>query len=83
MLPKLTLYVKSGCGWCEEAEDWLTERGYEFERIDVSMDREAFAHMRALSGQTKAPTMTADDELLADFDVGQLEVWLKKHGWFK
>lgn len=82
-IPLFTLYVKSGCPWCEEAEDWLNEHGYRYESVDVNHDRAAFARMRELSGQTKAPTMTAGDELLADFDTGQLEIWLKRHGWFK
>jgi hypothetical protein len=37
--------------------------------------------MRTVSGQTYAPTLElADGSVLADFDVGELEVFLKQHG---
>ena len=36
--------------------------------------------MRELSDQTYVPTLVAGDEVLANFDTDQLEVFLKKHG---
>jgi glutaredoxin len=71
------LYVKSACSWCDEAEDYLRARGIAYDRANVSADRAAFAAMVELSGQTKAPTMDWDGEVLADFGVDELEAFLR------
>lgn len=79
--PHFTLYVKPGCGWCDDATGWLDEHGYTYDEIDVNSDAAAFAQMRRISGQTKCPTIVAGDEMLPDFDTGQLKGFLREHGW--
>jgi glutaredoxin 3 len=74
-----TIYVKSGCPWCEEALEFLDAHKLAYDKIVVSGDKEAFDEMVKLSGQTKAPTMDWDGEVLADFGAAELEVFLKKH----
>ncbi len=79
MKPKrVRLFVKPYCGWCHEAADWLEERGIEFESLDVISDRKAREEMVELSGQTLAPVIDVDGEVLADFDTDQLEEFWKK-----
>jgi glutaredoxin len=74
----MKLYVKIWCPWCIEAIDWLKARGYDFQLIDVLADADAFAHMRQISGQSLTPTLEMDNgDVLADFDVGQLEKFLR------
>ncbi|MCD6049964.1 MAG: glutaredoxin [Verrucomicrobia bacterium] len=70
---KVRLFIKPWCGWCDEAIEWLEERHIEFEQLDVTSDGKAQREMLALTGQTKAPCIDIDGEILADFDVGQLE----------
>jgi glutaredoxin len=70
------LFVKPWCGWCQEAERWLQERGIAYEKLDVLANSAARVEMRQLSGQGLAPVMDVDGEILADFDTGQLaEFW--------
>jgi glutaredoxin 3 len=76
--PRPFLYVKSGCPWCDEAEDYLKERGIAYGSVDVNDDPAAFAEMKRLSGQTKAPTMRWDDEILADFGAQELDEFLRE-----
>lgn len=77
----MNLFVKPGCSWCFEAVDWLRERGLEFREIDVFNEPGAFARMREISGQSLAPTLEMPDgAVLADFDVGQLEKFLRERG---
>jgi glutaredoxin 3 len=71
------LYVKNGCPWCVEAEDFLKEHGIAYDRLDVLSNRKAFQEMQELSGQTKAPTMDWDGEVLADFGAAELEEFLR------
>jgi glutaredoxin 3 len=77
----MILYVKPGCSWCIEALRWMKERRLDFRVLDVFAEPAAFSRMRTVSGQTLAPTLElADGSVLADFDVGQLEVFLKERG---
>lgn len=66
------LYVKSGCPWCVEVEQYLKQHEIEVETVVVSGNPEAMAEMVALSGQSKAPTLDWEGEVLADFGVDEL-----------
>ena len=76
----MTLYSREWCSWCIDAKDYLSERGYRFDVIDVGRDREAYAEMTELSEQTYVPTLVAGDEVLSNFDTDQLEKFLTEHG---
>jgi glutaredoxin len=76
----MKVYVKVWCPWCVEAIGWLKERGYHFEVVDVLADSKAYQHMQDISGQSRTPTLETENGLvLADFDVGQLEKFLRSH----
>jgi glutaredoxin len=76
----LTLYSRAMCGWCIDAKEYLSERGYRFTEIDVGRDRDAYEEMAELSDQTYVPTLVAGEEVLANFDTDQLEKFLNEHG---
>lgn len=75
----ITLYSRAMCSWCEDAKEYLTERGYQFTEIDVGRDRAAYQEMKELSDQTYVPTLVAGEEVLANFDTDQLERFLNEH----
>ncbi len=79
MATDLKLYSREWCSWCIDAKDYLTERGYAFAEIDVGRDRGAYEEMKELSDQTYVPTLVAGGEVLANFDTGQLEKFLRAH----
>lgn len=66
------LYVKNGCPWCVEVEQYLKQRTIKVERVVVSGNAEAMSEMVALSGQSKAPTLDWEGVVLADFGVDEL-----------
>ncbi|MEY4483311.1 MAG: hypothetical protein RL693_763 [Verrucomicrobiota bacterium] len=74
----IRLFIKSGCPWCDEAMDWLNAKGITYTVLDVNRDAEARKEMQELTGQSKAPCIDVDDEILADFGADELEVWWKK-----
>jgi glutaredoxin len=76
---ELTLYSRKWCSWCIDAKDYLEEKGYRFQEIDVGIDRKAYEDMRKLSAQTYVPTFVAGDKVLANFDTNQLEKFLSEH----
>ncbi len=75
---KPRVFVKPGCPWCEEAEDFLKSRGVAYERVNVMQDPIALQEMIRLSGQRKAPTLEWEGEVLADFGVEELEDFLQR-----
>ncbi len=80
-----TLYVKARCPWCDEAKSYLRTHGYDYREVDVNRDADAYAAMQKLSGQRLTPTLVIEStgQILPDFDVGQLEAFLKKNGLLK
>ena len=73
---RVRLFVKPYCGWCREASDWLDEHGIAFQVLDVMEDDRAYDEMVRLSGQTLAPVIEVEGEVLADFDASELaEFW--------
>jgi glutaredoxin len=75
---KIRLFIKPYCGWCHQAMRWLDERGIKYETLDVIADAEAYDEMVELSGQTLAPVMDVDGEVLADFGPDELEKFWKQ-----
>jgi glutaredoxin 3 len=74
------LYVKTGCPWCAEAMAFLEQHQIAYQKIVVSGNPAAMEEMVTLSGQSKAPTMDWDGEILADFGAAELEPFLRQRG---
>ena len=74
------IYIKPGCPWCEEVLDYMNAKDLPYEKVVVTGDPDAMAEMVALSGQSKAPTMDWDGEVLADFGVDELVPFLRRKG---
>jgi glutaredoxin len=72
---KIRLFIKPFCGWCHEAMEWLDQRGIQYEVLDVIADPAARKEMYALSGQTLAPVIDIDGQILADFGADELEAF--------
>src|SRR5207249_8610532 len=76
---QLKLYSREWCSWCIDAKDYLSEKGYCFQQIDVGKDRQAYEEMKQVSAQTYVPTFVAGDKVLANFDTEQLQKFLNEH----
>ena len=75
---KIRLFIKPYCGWCHKAQRWLDERSLKYETLDVIADREAMTEMVKLSGQTLAPVIDVDGQILADFGPEELAKFWEK-----
>ena len=74
----IRLFIKPYCGWCQKAIRWLDERGIKYESLDVIADQEAYDEMVELSGQTLAPVIDVDGDVLADFGPDELAKFWEK-----
>ena len=75
----MTLYIKAGCPWCIVAEKHLKSRGYKYRCVGVLSNRAAFEELRAISGQSFAPTLVYGNSVLPNFGPDALEDFLKEH----
>ena len=76
--PLPILYVKTGCPWCQEVIDFLSEHGIGYQEKNVSQDPAALNEMKRKSGQTKAPVLDWHGRILADFGVLELKPFLRQ-----
>ncbi len=76
----LIVYTKTGCPWCIAVLNFLTEKQIAFEEREVRNNQAYFDEMIKKSGQTKAPTLDLDGEILADTDTDAVEKFLKEKG---
>ncbi len=74
------LYIKPGCPWCDDVVAYLKRKRIDVETVIVSGNPDAMQEMIELSGQTKAPTMDWHGEVLADFGVEELRLFLRERG---
>lgn len=78
---QIVLYSRPLCGWCEEAKAWLDQRGWKYTVRNTGADPAARQRAIDLSGQTCVPVIEVDGLVLGDFDTGQLEAFLRQHGY--
>jgi len=75
---QVRLFIKPYCPWCRQAMDWLEDHSIPHTVLDVISDRQAYEEMFRLSGQTLAPVIDVDGQVLADFGARELaEFWRK------
>ena len=70
------LYVKRGCPWCVEVQEYFQTHSIPVTTVVVSGNKDAMNEMVNLSGQSKAPTLDWEGEVLADFGVDELVPFL-------
>jgi len=71
---KLTLFTQPDCPPCRVLKSFLSERGFEFEERDVSVDAEAREDLVTKYNSRSTPTLVIDeDEVLIGFDPDHLE----------
>lgn len=75
---KIRLFIKPYCPWCHKATAWLDAHQIKYETLDVISDADAFAEMEEISGQTLAPVIDVDGEILADFGPEELAKFWEK-----
>ncbi|MCH8474899.1 MAG: glutaredoxin family protein [Opitutales bacterium] len=76
---KPTLYIKSGCPWCREADNFLRSKGLSYEVRDVLIDPAAARRMQQLTGQTLTPSFEYGDFVVADFSVEEFVSALRQN----
>ncbi|PIE54363.1 MAG: NrdH-redoxin [Dethiosulfovibrio peptidovorans] len=69
----VTVYSTSTCIWCKKVKQYLTDKGVEFNSIDVGANREAGKKMIAETGQMGVPVIDIDGRYIVGFDKTALD----------
>ena len=70
--PKVKIYSTPTCPYCKLAKEFMTEKGVEYENVDVSTDQEGAQEMIKKSGQMGVPVIDVDGKIVVGFDKEQL-----------
>jgi len=68
MAHKITAYTTQSCPHCIRLKEFLTEKGVEFENVDVSSDPAKADEMVKKSGQMGVPVVEIDGKITVGFD---------------
>ncbi len=67
--PRVEIYTKTDCPYCEKAKDLFDSKGIEYETYNVTGDDELFEEMvERADGRQTAPEVFIDDELIGGWD---------------
>jgi len=67
--PRVEIYTKTDCPYCEKAKDLFDEKGVDYVTYNVTGDDELFAEMKERAdGRETAPEVFIDDELIGGWD---------------
>ena len=64
----IKVYSTPTCPYCVTLKNFLKEKGFEFEDIDVSQSQELLNEMVEKSGQMGVPVIDINGEIIIGFD---------------
>jgi len=78
MAKKVKIYTTAACHYCRQAKEYLTEKGVEFEAVDVSSDPQALQEMKKVSGGARSvPVISIGEKVIIGFEPELLDEALK------
>lgn len=72
-MPKIKIYTTPSCPFCQMAKQYLREKGFLFEEVDVSRDEEAAREMIEKSQQMGVPVIEIDGKIIVGFDKERID----------
>lgn len=77
-MAKVKVYSTPTCPWCVKAKAYLTEKGVEFEDINVAENDAAREEMTEKSGQMGVPVLDINGKIIVGFDQAAIDAELDK-----
>ncbi|OHA61938.1 MAG: NrdH-redoxin [Candidatus Wildermuthbacteria bacterium GWA2_46_15] len=76
----IKIYSTPSCPYCVTLKEFLKERNFEFQDIDVSQDEKALAEMIQKTGQYGVPVIDIDGQVVVGFDREKISKLLNIKG---
>jgi glutaredoxin-like YruB-family protein len=70
---KAIIYTTPWCQFCKHVEAYLDEKGYKYEKVDVSVDQTKAKEMIDKSGQMGVPVTEIKGEVIIGWDKPKFE----------
>jgi len=70
---KIVIYSTETCTYCHHLKDYLKEKGFTYEEIDVGRDAEQAQIMIQKSGQRGVPVSDIDGQIVIGFDQDKVD----------
>jgi arsenate reductase-like glutaredoxin family protein len=67
LMADVRLFKKSGCSHCVAAEEWLRQRGCDFEVLEITQNVQVLREWRELSGGVGVPVLAHGKDLVIGF----------------
>lgn len=67
-MPKIKVFSTPTCPYCQTLKAFLTEKGFQYDDINVAEDEKARDEMIQRSGQMGVPVIDIDGEIVVGFD---------------
>jgi glutaredoxin len=81
--PKIVIYTKTYCGWCEGVRAAMRKYKLKYEEKDIIKTPAFRLEMEQLSGQALAPCVEIDGHMLADISGEEVEKWLVQNEYVR
>ena len=81
--PKITVYLKTFCGWSEGVRAIMRKYDLPYEEKDIIKNPAFRWEMEQRSGQSLSPCVEIDDHMLPDISGEEVEKWMLEHGYFE
>ena len=78
--PVIKAYLNPYCPWIPRVRTVLDRAGLQYEELDITSDRKAFAEMVAKSRQYASPCVEINGVMLTDVGGAEVEAWLQQRG---
>ena len=78
--PKIRIFSTPTCPYCVTLKEFLKEKGFEFEDIDVSQDEKALEEMAKKTNQFGVPVIDIDGKWIVGFDKEKISKILNVQG---
>ena len=75
---KIKIYSTKSCPYCDQAKEYLKQKGVEFEEIKVDEDQDPAQEMIKKSKQMSVPVIEINDQIIAGFDKEKIDKALEE-----
>jgi len=76
MTQQITVYTTPTCTWCTAVKQYLDDKGFSYDEVDVSADVQRARELVERTGQYGVPVIDVDGEFVVGFDRARLEALL-------
>jgi len=70
---KIIIYSTENCKFCHMLKDYLTEKGFTYENIDIGKDHAQAEIAKEKSGQMGVPVTDIDGHIVIGYDVDAVD----------